>query len=97
MKYLFHIKCKAIKKYNNLKLLIYICIYIYIYFSGKIYHKSTLLKSRPYLMLCLPISIDDCSYIYSKVRLVLTSLILIIIIIIENQFINFKIYIKINK
>jgi hypothetical protein len=34
--------------------------------TGKIYHESTLLKSRPYLMLCLPLSIDDCSYIYKK-------------------------------
>ncbi|OUM56440.1 hypothetical protein PIROE2DRAFT_18959 [Piromyces sp. E2] len=34
--------------------------------TGKIYHKDSLLTSRPYLMLCLPISIDDCSYIYNK-------------------------------
>ncbi|ORX55843.1 hypothetical protein BCR36DRAFT_320368 [Piromyces finnis] len=34
--------------------------------TGKIYHKDSILKSRPYLMLCLPISIDDCFYIYNK-------------------------------
>ncbi|ORX67371.1 hypothetical protein BCR32DRAFT_250430 [Anaeromyces robustus] len=35
--------------------------------TGKVYRKTSLLKIKPYLFLCLPISVDDCAYIYNKI------------------------------
>jgi len=34
--------------------------------TGNVFRKNSLLQSIPFLILCLPISIDDCSYIYNN-------------------------------